>query len=582
VSSNRAAILDRPRPRRPKGPPDRVTAYAQAVTAGRIVAGPWVRKACQKHLDELARWGTDLTAGTPYVFDLAAAMHAIGFIEQECVLPDVRDVDGVPVPFTLQPWQCFIVGSVFGWRGSDGARRFRTAYIECGKGAGKTSLAAAIGLYCLTADGELFAEVYSVAVSQKQARLIFQDACRMREFAPRLKDYVLQTAHTLQTEDGGKFEARSSEHRALEGLRPSCSLIDEVHEHPDDQVITRMRRGGKGRRAPLTVEITNSGWDKTSVCWRHHEHSTRVLDGAIDDPSWFGYVCALDEADNYCDPVCWPKSNPNLHVSIQPRYLEEAVREAQTIPAAEPDVLRLNFCRWTDAKSAYIPAAQWMANHVPKSEEELRPFPCVAALDLGESDDMSALAVVWRLGEDQYHCKAWIWTCEAAMQKYRTRPYSVWQRAGALTVTSGNVTDYPVIRRDVAAIARRLGVQKIAFDRRGALQLSQELTGDGLTMVDQAQGFFLSEPTKTLSRLVASGNMTHDGHPVLTWMMGNLAVLHGTRGDIRPVKTFGADKVDGAVALIMALNHAVMPAPPPKPAGHVYDRKDILILGGDD
>lgn len=184
-----------------------------------------------------------------------------------------------------------------------------------------------------------------------------------------------------------------------------------------------------------------------------------------------------------------------------------------------------------------------------------------------------------------YHARVYFWTCEAALQRYRERPYDVWRRHGLVTITEGDVTDYTRIRHDVSEIARRLGVQKIAYDRRGALQLSQELMGDGLAMVEQGQGFFLSEPTKTLSRLVAAGpeHFTHDPNACLDWQAGNLSVLRGTRNDLRPVKTFGPEKIDGMVVLIiMALAHATTPPPPPKPTGSVYDTRDVFILGGDD
>jgi phage terminase large subunit-like protein len=291
-------------------------------------------------------------------------------------------------------------------------------------------------------------------------------------------------------------------------------------------------------------------------------------------------VCGLDleAGDDWRDPSVWIKANPNLGVSIQPRYLEEAVREATGMPAAEADVRRLNFCEWTDKQTAYLPTAAWVTCRQPMTEAELQRHPSVAALDLGEADDMSAFAVVWRLAEERFHTKVWFWTCEAAEQRYSDRPYALWRRSGALTVTPGNVTDYVQIRNDVRTIATRLGVKRIAFDRRGALQLSQELLGDGFDMRDQGQGFFLSEGTKKLAALVAAGHLTHDGHAVLDWQAGNLSVVRGTRGDIRPVKTFGPDKIDGMVALIMALQHAVMPAAPQPPTSHVYERKPVLIL----
>jgi phage terminase large subunit-like protein len=425
------------------------------------------------------------------------------------------------------------------------------------------------------ADGEAYPEVYSGAVGQKQALLIWTDAVRMREHGPRLKDHVDKTAHTLVTKAGGKFEAISSEYRGLEGKRPHCALIDEVHEHPNEQVVTKMRRGTKGRKQALILEITNSGYDKQSICYQHHEYSRKLLDGVATNDQWFAYVCGLDDGDDWTDPDVWVKANPNLGVSIQRAYLEEAVMEAQGMPASESAVRRLNFCEWVDRQSNFIPSAAWLACRQPMLLEHLRSHQVIGAIDMGQSDDMSAFALLWKIDEERFHGKVWYWTCEEAIKTFKYRPWDVWKRGGHLTVTAGNITDYLKVKQGILALCASHGVKKIAFDQYSALQLSQELMGEGLNLIAQPQGFNLSEATKKLGSLVKATTFTHDGHPVTDWQASNLSVIEGRGGAIRPVKTSGEDKVDGMVALIMALHHGMLPS---GPMGSVYDRRDVMVL----
>ncbi|MEO7178373.1 MAG: terminase large subunit, partial [Allosphingosinicella sp.] len=326
---------------------DPVSAYARSVLSGQQIAGPDVRAACERH-------ERDLKEGPKrgLTFDRAISGRAIAFFSEVLKL-NGGEHEGKP--FVLQPWQAFIVGSLFGWLAPDGFRRFRTGYIEVGKGSGKSPMAAGIGLYCLTGDNESRAEVYAAATKKDQAMILFRDAVAMRDLSPELsarltKHGGAQCWNLAYARTGSFFRAISSE-EGQSGPRPHCSLIDEVHEHPTGTVIDMLSLGQKGRRQPLTLEITNSGFDRTSICFGHHEYSQRVVrsrPGEADfNDQWFAFVCGLDEGD---DPLadgqeaCWLKANPNLGVSIQREYLEKEVREARGMPAKASKVRRLNFC----------------------------------------------------------------------------------------------------------------------------------------------------------------------------------------------------------------------------------------------
>jgi phage terminase large subunit-like protein len=554
---------------------DPVTAYAKAVAAGQVVAGPLVRLACARHLRDIKAWGTRRSGKAPYWFDRDAVQRVIAFFASELVLPDMTDEDGDVLPFTLQPWQAFIVGNLFGWKKADGHRRFRTGYIETGKGSGKTPLGAGIALYCLVADGQLYPEVYSAAVSQKQARITWVDAARMVTHSKGLQREVEPSAHRLTGKRrGGHFEAISSEYRGLEGKRPHCAIIDEVHEHPNAQVVTKMRRGTKRNKDALIVELTNSGYDKLSICYQHHEYSERVLQQVATNDGWFAYICGLDELDDWTDRACWPKANPNIGVTIDWSYLQEAVDEAKGMPAAEADVRRLNFCEWIEKQSTFIPAATWQAGArvMPPELSDIAPY---GGLDIGMTDDLSAFSLVWRIDADTYYGRVWYWVPRATVQKHPTRPWSVWQQQGAITLTDGDVTDFARVRVDVSRMARQYGCASVAFDKRFAAQMAQELQGEGIEMIDQPQGYNLNEPTRKLEALLRAGQYWHDGDPVTTWQASNLVVTRGARGEIRPDKEKSGDKIDGIVASIMALGRAMLAIEEPP---SVYETRGVLSL----
>jgi phage terminase large subunit-like protein len=533
----------------------RVDRYARDVLSGAILAGPLVRAACKRHQADHAR-----AKQKGFYFDARAADHAIDFIEQYVRLPDTSDENGDAKPFRLEPWQAFIVGSLFGWRWTaTGYRRFRHGYIEVGKGNGKTPLVAAIGLYGLMMDGQKAPEIYSAAADRDQAMIMFRDAVRMTDASPELADRIKKTGveHVTNLAYGlGFFRPFSREQGAKSGTRPHMGLIDEVHEHPNGEIVNKIRAGSKGNLDAMFLEITNSGTDRTSICYQHHEHSKKIVQGVVVDDLWFAYVCALDEGDDPLkDEACWPKANPNLGVSIHLSYLRERVAAAKNIPGETNTVLRLNFCIWTQAHTRFLDVPKWLACAGSVTAKELVGAKCYAALDLGQSDDFTAFARVWMLTDGRFWFVPTVWIPQGTMEKYPNRPYGEWLRAGALKVIPDTeVIDYALVQDEVYKLCRESGVLECAYDRRFAEQMAQNLTGLGLTMVDTPQGFQLTEALRKLSDIVTDETLVHDGNPVLGWMAANLVVRHGRDGQMRPDKDKAAEKIDGQVALIMALS----------------------------
>uniref|UniRef100_A0A6M3J7L9 Putative terminase n=1 Tax=viral metagenome TaxID=1070528 RepID=A0A6M3J7L9_9ZZZZ len=533
----------------------RVDAYAYAVRDGTIIAGPLVRLACERHLrDRKAK---------RYRFNEAKADRVIAFFETILRLPDTTGEDGSPKPFILQPWQAFIVGSLIGWELNDRTRRFQDAYIEVGKGNGKTPLAAGLGLFGLTMDGELAAEVYAAAVTLEQARICWRDAEGMVKCSPALqKQLDLSVANIAHRQSRSYFRAISSEHRGLDGKRPHFGIIDEIHEHPDAQVVTKMRAGRKGRRQPLFIEITNAGFDKTTICGQHHEKSRKMLEGLIDDDRWFAYVASLDEKeDPLNDSSCWIKANPNLGVSIRRDYLETQVRTAKDIPSETNMVLRLNFCIWTRAVARYIPAGTWAACEGVLDDAELAAAECYGGIDLGETDDFSCWARAWRLSDGRIGVKVKTFVPEAAEQVKLDRPYRAWQQAGSLEITDGNQADFDRIEDVIRTDCQDGGILQVGYDKRFALQMAQHLMGDGIVMVDTPQGFYFNEALRWFSKLVQEQKIVHDGDPLLAWMIDNAVTIPGRERQIRLAKDKATEKMDGVSALIMALDRAMRDQP---------------------
>ncbi|CAB4177393.1 COG4626 Phage terminase-like protein, large subunit [uncultured Caudovirales phage] len=593
-------------PKRPSaaGPPlpptDPVTQFARDVVEGRkFVVAHNVLLACQRHLDDLQHG-----PARGLVWQPAEAQLAIEFFEGVLCLPEESDgdddddqVDGPPVdgqPFILSPWQQFIVGSLLGWWRKKGSKlklrlRFRTAYIETGKGSGKTPMCAGLLIYFAIRFGQKAAQIFIAAATREQAKIGFADCESMVKASPFLRDVFYATVNNLSIRETGTFiRAISSEKRALDGKRVSAAMLDELHEQRAI-VVNKIRKGIKGRPNALILEPTNAGFDRASICWQHHDYSRRVLERAITPDAsdeWFAFVCALDPCaacrskgrefpDEEC-PHCddwktrgphWQKPNPNIGVSIPWDYVEGFVKEALGIPEQVNDLLRFNFGIWTQSIDRAFDMAKWQecaALPVP-SDEELADYPCYGGLDLGQTDDLASFALLWDLGESLV-AKAWFWLPEAAKEKYPDRPYAAWERLRQdghpiLTVTPGSTTDEETIEMFVLEAARKHGVLEIGFDKRFANRMAQNLMGEDITMVDTPQGFWLNESIRRVSKLVGDRKFAHGGNPILAHQAGVAVLRKGPNNTVRLDKESSKDKIDGLSAVTIGLSRIIAEPP---------------------
>lgn len=547
-----------------------MTQYARNVVEGRIVAGRLVRLAGERHLRDLRT-----LPSRGYRFSPEHADHVLEFFPRYLRLYDAGEKSGQP--FQLGPAWVFIIGSLFGWQGPDGFRRFRTGYIEMGKGNAKTPALAGLGLYGITCDNEPGAQVFAAATTREQAKVLYEDAKSMAEVSPELLDELIVGENNIAHPASRSFlRPVSSEGRSLDAKRVHFALVDELHEHPDAIVVNKLRAGTKARRQPLVLEITNSGWDRTSICWQHHEASERILEQLVEDESWFGYICQLDPCepcrdegyrqpkegceacDDYRDEAVWPKVAPNLDISLPRKYLHAQVKESIDLPATRDLILRLNFCMWTSSHLSWIPADRWRSCSDVIPDADLVGVPCFGGLDLGQNDDISAFMLWFELPDGRIAVRGRYWLPEAIMLSRPKRPYEVWRRAGLLVLTEGDSTDQDLVEREVAAACHRWGVRQLAYDKRFAEQMRLHFEGEGIVCVDTPQGYQLNEAITKISGLVKKRQLCHGGDPVLAWAVANVVLRRGQRQEVRLDKDRSGDKIDPVAALAMAGSRAIV------------------------
>lgn len=516
-----------------------------------------------------------------FYFDERTAAIAVAFFEK---LLHHSKGEWAGEPFQLQTWQAEeIIKPLFGWkRKSDGTRRFRRAYIEIPRKNGKSTLSSGIALYLLFADGEPGAQVFSAAADRDQASIVFDEAKTMVEQSPELarRSQVFKRAILVPAENS-TYRVLSADAPTKHGLNAHGIIFDELHAQPNRELWDVLTTSTGSRRQPLVVAITTAGFDRESICWEQHEYARKVLEGINDDPSFFAYISAAKETDDWLDPEVWAKANPGLGVTIKAEYLEQECRRAQLSPAYQNTFRRLHLDQWTSQETRWLSMQAWEACGSAVDPKLLEGSACFGGLDLASSSDIASLVLDFpnETGEDEHHIwLPYFWIPEENMIERSHKDqvsYDTWVRLGLIRATPGNVIDYSFILRDIVELGEKYNIREIAFDRWGAFQVSQQLDGAGFIMVGFGQGFqSMSPPTKDLLRLVMDGKLSHGGNPVLRWMADNMVVSTDPAGNVKPNKQKSREKIDGIVAGIMALDRAVKNTN----AGSVYESRGVLTL----
>ena len=515
-------------------------------------------------------------------YDEEAADHAVLFIEQLCHTKGKWEKK----KFRLMEWQEQIIRDVFGIMKANGKRQFTTAYIEIPKKNGKSELAAAVALYLLFADGEASPEVYGAAADRGQAGIVFDVAKRMVELNPTLSRVSKILGANKRINDNmnnGFYQVLSAEVGTKHGLNVSGLVFDEVHTQPNRKLFDVLTQGsGDAREQPLYFLITTAGTDRESICYELHQKALDIIEGRKIDKTFYPVIYGADESEDWTDPEVWKKANPSLGETIQIEKVVDACESAKENVGEEIAFRQLRLNQWCNTSVRWMPMDKWDACTFTVDENELEGRVCYGGLDLSSTTDITAFVLVFPPvdEDDKYQVLPYFWLPEETLD-FRVRrdhvPYDVWERQGYIQTTEGNVVHYGYIEKYIEGLGERFNIRDIGFDRWGATQMVQNLEGMGFTVVPFGQGFKdMSPPTKELYKLVLEQKIAHGGHPVLRWNMDNIFIRTDPAGNIKADKEKSTEKIDGAIAMIMALDRAIRGG---NDSGEsVYDSRGLLVF----
>lgn len=515
-------------------------------------------------------------------YDKSAADYAVAFIENLCHTKGTW----AGKPFELIDWQEQIIRDLFGTLKPNGYRQFNTAYIEIPKKQGKSELAAAVALLLTCGDGEERAEVYGCAADRQQAAIVFDVAADMVRMCPALSKRVKILAsqkRLIYTPTNSFYQVLSAEAYSKHGFNIHGVVFDELHTQPNRKLFDVMTKGsGDARMQPLYFLITTAGTDTHSICYETHQKAKDIIEGRKIDPTFYPVIYGADESDDWTDPKVWKKTNPSLDITVGIDKVKAACESAKQNPGEENAFRQLRLNQWVKQAVRWMPMEKWDKCAFAVDEDELEGRVCYGGLDLSSTTDITAFVLVFPPldEEDKYIILPYFWIPEDNLTLRVNRdhvPYDVWERQGYLQTTEGNVVHYGFIEQFIEKLGERFNIREIAFDRWGAVQMVQNLEGMGFTVVPFGQGFKdMSPPTKELMKLVLEQKIAHGGHPVLRWNMDNIYIRTDPAGNIKADKEKSTEKIDGAVATIMALDRAIRCGN--DHGASVYDERGILFI----
>lgn len=554
---------------------ERATAYAEAITKGEVAACRLVKLSCQRFLDDLDR--------AEWEFRPELVERVCGFAE---LMPHVKGKWARTREFIkLENWQVFILACLFGFVDANGRRRFRQAYIMLPRKQGKSILAAVIGLYMLTLDGEAGAEVYCGATSEAQAWEVFRPAKQMAERAGGEPGEFLAefeatvAAKSIFTVDGSRFQPVIG--KPGDGSSPHCAIIDEYHEHDTPDQFDTMLTGMGAREQPLALVITTAGDNVAGPCHDMQKFAEDVLEGVIGDDQFFGIIYTIDKADDWRDFEVWKKANPNLGVSIFEDFLRARHQEAMNRPAKQGINLTKHLNVWVSSRDAWLSMADWQAcADRGLTFDEMAGCEAWIGLDLATKIDIAALVAKVRLADGRFAYWPKFYLPEAQVLESKSKnsaAYGGWAAEGHLTLTPGDATDFEFIAEDLREMLRLLDVQAVGYDPYQAHHLSQQMMAEGAPMIEYPmQTRTLSPAMREMEAAITSKKRVHTGNPVLDWMASNVTAKEDGRGNIYPRKPHGQDhlKIDGITAALMAEGLSMEESDSPS----VYETRGILVL----
>ena len=515
-------------------------------------------------------------------YDADAADYAVGFIECLCHTKGTW----AGKPFELIDWQECIIRDLFGILKPNGYRQFNTAYVELPKKQGKSELAAAVALLLCCGDGEERAEVYGCAADRQQASIVFEVAADMVRMCPALSKRVKILAsqkRMVYLPTNSFYQVLSAEAYSKHGFNIHGVVFDELHTQPNRKLFDVMTKGsGDARMQPLYFLITTAGTDTQSICYETHQKAKDILEGRKIDPTFYPVIYGAKEDEDWTDPEVWKRSNPSLCITVGIDKVQAACDSARQNPAEENSFRQLRLNQWVKQSVRWMPMDKWDACAAPVDAEALEGRVCYGGLDLSSTMDITAFVLVFPPTEEDepFAILPYFWIPEENIDLRVRRdhvPYDVWEKQGFLMTTEGNVVHYGFIEAFIEKLGERYNIREIAFDRWGAVQMVQNLEGMGFTVVPFGQGFKdMSPPTKELMKLTLEKKIAHGGHPVMRWMADNIFIRTDPAGNIKADKEKSTEKIDGVIALIMALDRAIRCGNDTSES--VYESRGVLVF----
>lgn len=547
--------------------------YCDDVKTGKRIAGKYEKLAVQRFLNDLKRSEKD--PDFDYVLNKKRAEHACFFIE---TCPHVKgklakaDRNGIRPKLIMEPWQVFAVVNIFGWESRDGLRRFIYVYIEVAKKNGKSTWLSAIALYLAFIDGEIGAEVYTAATSRDQAKIVFEDAKKMAEDSPKMRERFgieISQYSVYQPETNSALKALSQDRGGTkDGLNVHAAIIDELHAHKTADMYDILANGIAAREEPLIAAISTSGDDTTSKCYQERGVVVDILTKKAVHEQYFGMIFCLDRGDDWRDPSVWPKANPNYGVSVTEKYLFSVFEKVKISPKLEAIFRQKHLNEWVGMVDGWLAPSVWEEAQRDIQEKSFKGQVNFGGYDLASRLDLVCWArlrpklengkVHWYIFANHYINERVVDTKEAINGEKRPDEYPVWRDEGRLIVTPGASTDFNRIQQDIEDFHIENPFFELGHDPYHASQLTSNLLDQGLNVIEVPQQVaYLSEPMRWIEQLLAEGRLHHDGDPVLGWCVLNVVVRPDAKDNIFPRKLSPAKKIDAAVGLIIAASRAM-------------------------
>ncbi len=535
--------------------------YVSRVLSGKIPASKWVKLAAERHRRDIA---SSITKAFPYRFDAALANRACSFIER---LPHTKGKwakkrpDGRNQTIKLEPWQCFIVASLFGWvRKDTGKRRFRKARVYVPRKNAKTTLLAAVGLYMFCADNEPGAEVYCGATSEQQAKTLFEMVRQMCLKTPALgrKFGLTVNVSSVTKLDGSVFKPVIG--KPGDGDSPHCAIVDEYHEHSTSDQLDTMETGMGAREQPMSIVISTAGSNTAGPCredWKNCERILENLDGFVDETT-FCVIYGIDQGDRWDSEESLAKANPNWGVSVHPEHMLADMRDAQARASQQSKFRTKHLNEWVSVREAFFNVAEWAKLERKIKREDFKDRPCFLSGDLASKHDLVALMQLFCLPDNRFAVFGRYYLPDATLDLPENQHYRNWHIAGRIEVAGTEVTDLDMFKEDVLDLCRDYQVVEMPSDPNRAWGVFPALEKEGVPVVEYRNTvLMMSEPMKQLDALIRSGRIVHDGDPVLAWAIGNVTAKMDKKDNVFPNKETPANKIDPVVGILMALGRAM-------------------------